>query len=218
MWPRIRPPNTETPSQRNCPTSVYHSTSGQGNLWLTPEGGRHAKCPPSSQKIWQRSQRWSRGRRRRTLDLASKELQYADADRVWQFSSALPLLKETNKPRTATSGLGLSPPTQPSGPAVDWHLMPVEIGGAATAESNGTRSAYRHCRIPRHLTEEELLCATPLLLFPASISPALSVSELRKCSSCATPKEKSKIPRLLDQFRLLTTVYYSPQTSNLHFA
>ena len=145
--------------------------------------------PRRAKRFGKRSQRWSRGRRRRTLGLASNELQYADADRVWQSSSALPLLKETNKPRTATSGLGLSPPTQPSGPAVDWHLMPGEPGGAATAESNGTRSAYRHCRIPRHLTEEELLCATPLLLFPASISEALSVSEVRKLPSYVSTKE-----------------------------
>ena len=39
---------------------------------------------------------------------------------------------------------------------------------------------------PHRLTEEGLRCATPLLLFPASISQALSLSEVRKRPSGQT--------------------------------
>jgi len=69
----------------------------------------------------------------------------------------------------------------------------VEPGCDATAQWNGPTSAYCHCRLARRLIAEGLRHAMPQLLFPASKPEALSVSELRKCPSCATLKKKSEI-------------------------
>jgi hypothetical protein len=58
-------------------------------------------------------------------------------------------------------------------------------------------SAVCHFPLPRPPTKERLLYATPQLRFPASTFQALSVSELRKRSSCASTLDGSFFPELL---------------------
>ena len=94
--------------------------------------------------------------------------------------------------------------------------MPVEPGRAATAESNGTRSACRHREFPRHLTEEGPLGAASTSISSVDISSSFSLRT--KCSSCAALKksQKSRSPRsvsLINNFILL-----SAEAANLHSA
>src|SRR5207248_11365262 len=61
-------------------------------------------------------------------------------------------------------------------------------------------------QLPRLPTEEELLSATPQLPLPASTPQALSVSELRKHSSCTTIflfSNSSSLPNRLSARRIL---------------
>jgi hypothetical protein len=88
----------------------------------------------------------------------------------------------------------LSGSTQRSARVAERRLPPAEPGPAAMAQADGPRLAYCHRRIPHRPTEEGLRCATPLLLFPASISQALSVSEPHKRPSYPSPKGKIKNP------------------------
>jgi hypothetical protein len=76
-----------------------------------------------------------------------------------------------------------------SGERAGCGLAFTDGGWAPTAQSNGRRSAYCHCRLLCRLTEEGLLGATPPLPFPPSISQALSVAEVRKYPSYVSTKE-----------------------------
>jgi hypothetical protein len=80
---------------------------------------------------------------------------------------------------------------------------------------NWSQSADRHGLLPGFLIEEAQLRATPRPRFPTSRSQALSVSEVRKRPSYASPKEKirnlSTYVDYISCFRLPTTLHNSPQ-------
>ena len=105
--------------------------------------------------------------------------------------------------------------TQQRARALDWRLLPLEPWWAGMEWLNGSQSTDRHGLLPGFPIEEAQLRATPRPRFPTSRSQALSVSEVRKCPSCATPKKqpeiKSTYVRSISGFRLPTTLYYSPQ-------
>jgi hypothetical protein len=52
-------------------------------------------------------------------------------------------------------------------------LLPSEPGEAAWVQPDAAKVTHRPCRGPRHLTEEGLLCATPLLLLELSTARSL---------------------------------------------
>ena len=93
---------------------------------------------------------------------------------------------------------------------MDWRLLPSELWWAAMEWLDGSQSDDRQGLLPGFLTEEAQLCATPRPRFPTSRSQALSVSEVRKRPSYASPKKKSEISRAPWSDRSVVFVYQQP--------